>query len=102
VSEPDRVLEGGARNRLVALLREIAELAGERSLRRCPYRNARDVCTFRGDCGNRFRAPDGGRSLCTGGPLNARPASEEEVAAALEALGTHLHHRHGIEDVETE
>ncbi len=77
---------GGARSRLVALLKEIAELAGERSLKRCPYRSARDVCTFRGECGNRYRAPDGGRALCTGGPLNARRASEEEVALALEQL----------------
>ncbi len=75
----------GARRRLVQLLREIAELAGERSLKRCPYRSARDVCTFRGECGNRYRAP-GGKALCTGGPLNARGASEEEVAAALEGL----------------
>ena len=102
MSEPDRVLERGARSRLVALLREIADLAGERSLRRCPYRNARDVCTFRGDCGNRYRGPAGGRALCTGGPLNARPASEEEVAAALEELGTQVHPRHGIDDVESE
>ncbi len=74
----------GARRRLVELLREIAELAGERSLKRCPYRSARDVCTFRGECGNRYRA--GAKALCLGGPLNARAASDEEVAAALEQL----------------
>lgn len=102
MSELNGGVEGGARGRLVALLREIAELAGERSLRRCPYRNARDVCTFRGECGNRYRASAGGRALCTGGPLNARRASEDEVAAALQELGTDGHHRHGIEDVETE
>ena len=95
-------VNGGARSRLVALLREIAQLAGERSLKRCPYRNARDVCTFRGECGNRYRAPAGGRALCTGGPLNARRASEEEVAAALEELGSGEKHRHGIEDSWTE
>ncbi len=77
----------GARRRLVELLREIAELAGERSLKRCPYRSARDVCTFRGECGNRYRAP-GAKALCMGGPLNARAASDEEVAAALEQLAT--------------
>ncbi len=77
----------GARRRLVELLREIAELAGERSLKRCPYRSARDVCTFRGECGNRYRAP-GAKALCLGGPLNAREASPEEVAAALEQLAT--------------
>ena len=76
----------GGRRRLVALLREIAELAGERSLKRCPYRAARDACTFRGECGNRYRAT-GGKALCTGGPLNARRASAEEVAAALEDAG---------------
>ncbi len=76
----------GARRRLVQLLREIAELAGERSLKRCPYRSARDLCTFRGECGNRYRAP-GARALCLGGPLNARAASAEEVAAVLEGLG---------------
>ncbi len=102
MSEPNRTVEGGARARLVALLREIAELAGERSLRRCPYRNARDVCTFRGDCGNRYRAPGAGKALCTGGPLNARSASEEEVAAALEELGSQGKQRHGIEDTQTE
>ncbi len=78
---------GGARRRLVELLRQIAELAGERSLKRCPYRSARDVCTFRGECGNRYRAP-GCKPLCTGGPLNAKSASPEEVAAALERLET--------------
>ncbi len=77
---------GGARRRLVQLLREIAELAGERSLKRCPYRSARDVCTFRGECGNRYRAP-AGKALCTGGPLDARAATEEEVAQALEQAG---------------
>ncbi len=101
MSEASQGVNGGARSRLVALLREIAELAGERSLKRCPYRTASDVCTFRGECGNRFRSPAGGRALCTGGPLNARPASAEEVAAALEEIGTHRH-RHGIDDVETE
>ncbi len=102
MSELGQNVGGGARSRLVALLREIAELAGERSLKRCPYRNARDACTFRGECGNRYRAPGGGKALCTGGPLNARRASEEEVAAALEELGSPVKHRHGIEDTETE
>lgn len=78
--------KGGARRRLVELLREIAELAGERSLKRCPYRSARDVCTFRGECGNRYRAT-AGKALCTGGPLNSRSATEEQVAQALEEAG---------------
>ncbi len=85
---PDEVAgagAAGARRRLVELLRQIAELAGERSLKRCPYRSARDVCTFRGQCGNRYRAP-GCKPLCTGGPLNARSASPEAVAAELERL----------------
>jgi len=86
---------GGARQRLVQLLREIAELAGERSLKRCPYRAARDVCTFRGECGNRYRAP-GAKPLCTGGPLNACGASEEEVAAALEQLDAAEHEHGGV------
>lgn len=77
----------GARARLLAMLREIADLAGERSLRRCPYRAVGDVCTFRGECGNRYRRP-GARALCTGGPLNARKADEEEVARAFEGTGT--------------
>lgn len=82
----------GARRRLVELLRQIAELAGERSLKRCPYRSARDVCTFRGECGNRYRAP-GCKPLCTGGPLNAKSASPEEVAAELERLEADEHER---------
>jgi len=95
-----RALGGGAesgeagkrpagRRRLVELLREIAELAGERSLKRCPYRSAGEVCTFRGECGNRYRSP-GGKALCTGGPLDARAASPEDVAVALEEAGLSL------------
>ncbi len=73
----------GGRAPLLALLRDIALLAGERSLTRCPYRNARDVCTFRGECRNRSRRARS-KPLCTGGPLDSRPAPPEARAAALE------------------
>jgi hypothetical protein len=75
--------DGGGRARLTALLGEIALLAGERSLARCPYRSARDVCTFRGECRNRARQPRS-RPLCSGGPLDSRPAPAQALAAALE------------------
>ena len=91
----------GARRRLVELLREIAELAGERSLKRCPYRSARDSCTFRGECGNRYRA-SAGKALCTCGPLNARGASAEDVAAALEEAGVALGPGPGTAEHESE
>lgn len=73
-----------ARERLVAILRDIAEIAKDRSSTRCPYRNAADVCTFRGVCRNRFR-PTGGKPVCTGGRLNPRAARADELTAALEA-----------------
>jgi len=85
----ERAKGAPARRRLVELLREIAQLAGERSLKRCPYRSAGEVCTFRGECGNRYRSP-GGKALCTGGPLDARAASPEDVAVALEEAGLSL------------
>ena len=83
--EPDHEALRAARARLTALLGEIAELAGERALTRCPYRAADDGCTFGGGCRNRDRGLRG-EPHCAGGPLNPGgrwlPASGFRLPAA--------------------
>lgn len=63
-----------ARRRLVGELTGLADAAGRSALSRCPYRDRRDRCTFRGGCRNQRREP-GGAPRCGGGTLDPRPAS---------------------------
>lgn len=70
-----RILD--ARARLLHTLSEIAGAAAEQARTRCPYRTRTDRCTFRGDCRNRSDRH------CTGGTLDPRPASTEELAVVL-------------------
>jgi len=71
-----------ARQRLLVVLTDITSAASVQSLVRCPYRTRADVCTFRGACRNQVaqvRAP----YRCAGGALDPKPATNDEVEAAL-------------------
>jgi hypothetical protein len=62
-----------ARERCLVVLGEIAQLAAERSLTRCPYRARLDACTFTGGCRNQLLSD--AQRRCAGGLLNPLPAS---------------------------
>lgn len=76
-------------DRLTEILTDIVVQAGEQSLTRCPYKNARDECTARFGCRNQRRKNvDGERRLiCVGDDkLDYRTAWETDPAALKEAV----------------
>ena len=75
-------------DRLTEILTDIVVEADERSLTRCPYKNARDECTARFGCRNqRRRVVDGEkRLLCVGDDkLDYRAAWESDPQAVRQA-----------------
>jgi hypothetical protein len=55
----------GALDALRETVMEIGRAVEEKKGERCPYRTAKDECTYRGGCVNRIR-PAGGDALCGG------------------------------------
>lgn len=45
---------------------DIVEAVQEKKGERCPYRNAKDECTFRGGCRNKQRRGKGEAPICGG------------------------------------
>lgn len=58
-------------------LSDIVEAVERRQGERCPYRSARDECTFRGGCRNKIRVP-GAAPRC-GGDQQIQWTSKEET-----------------------
>lgn len=55
-----------AMSELESTLRGIVETAEQKRGERCPYRTAKDECTFRGGCVNKQGKGRGGPALCGG------------------------------------
>lgn len=67
-----------ARTRLMRALAEIAADVAERAGERCPYRDARDRCTYHAACRNRRPTSRTGEYNCSGDRLNHLPAATGE------------------------
>ena len=67
-------------SRLSEIFRGISEKADEVMLTRCPYKDARSVCTARFGCRNQFFTRDAtARPICAGSDsIDYRPAWETE------------------------
>jgi hypothetical protein len=71
----DRAELESARRRLLHTLAEIASDVADRAGERCPYRDARERCTWHSACRNRLPTARAGEYRCSGASLNPLPAA---------------------------